>query len=166
MVVIMTATACPVAELSQVTIWVTIHWQTSHRSVDHYQHTSSIRPPPTTKAQLGPPDSCTSLPLWLTQLGFSSFIFNLIFFFLNLLLSFFQQTIHPAISWIWELSPNPHPFVSNSGRHFVVLVIQLHLCSRIPETEPSSCWLAPRTTGEVTPARAGSVSVIFDRGPE
>lgn len=58
------------------------------------------------------------------------------------------------------------PFVSNSNRHFVVLVLQLHLCPRIPVSEPSSGRKAARTTGEVTPSSSGSVSVIFDRAPE
>lgn len=90
-------------------------------------------PPPTTKDQLGPPDSCTSLPLWLTQLGFSSFIFNPV---LTLLLSYFQRTIHQASR------PVAGPcFVSNSQRQFVVLAPQLHPSRRILVLEPlSGCW--------------------------
>ncbi len=70
----------------------------------------------------------------------------------------------------WRTNANPPPFVSNSVRHFVVLVIQLHLCSSIPSLRAEQRRQAGRqagsrlrTTGEVTP---GSASVIFDRGPE
>lgn len=52
----------------------TTHHYYHHHHYQHDHHTASVQPPSQTKAQVGPPDSCTSLPLWLTQLGFSSFI--------------------------------------------------------------------------------------------
>lgn len=61
-------------------------------------------------------------PARLQQLHFQPDCFNF-------LLSYFKQTIHPAISSVGELTLTPFPFVSNSDRHFVVFVIQLHLCS-------------------------------------
>lgn len=143
-------------------VWLTIKSRTSHSSVDHHHHASlSIHPPPTTKAQLGPTDSCTSLPLWLTQLGFSSFIFRPDF--LNFLLSYFEQIIHPAISSVGELTLTPS----------LCLKLRPTLCCFCDSTpslqqHPQSQRQTggPRTTGEVTPGSSGSVSVSFDRGPE
>lgn len=99
--------AYSVVQLSQLTIWMT---------KQQINKSPKFRPPPSrlinspplqiTKEQLGPPDSCTSLPLWLTQLGFSSFILNPIS---TLHLSNFQQTIHPAISPLGELTLSPLP---------------------------------------------------------
>lgn len=95
-------------------------------------------PPPTTKAQVGAADSCTSLPLWLTQLGFSSFIF-LLDPFASLFPSFPRIQRGP-------MSPPPSPprpaaFGSNSVRHFVVLEVQLHFrgssLSPLPAESPN-----------------------------
>lgn len=121
-------------------------------------------PPSDNKSPTWSPDSCTSLPLWLTQLGFSSFIFNPIFNSPPILLSTNNPSSH---QFGWRTNAKPPPFVSNSDRHFVVLVIQLHLCSRIPKSRSrAAADRLPRTTGEVTPGSSGSVSVIFDRAPE
>lgn len=157
---------CVFGRLIKSAVWVTMKWQTSQTSVDHHHHASlSIHPPPTTKAQLGPTDSCTSLPLWLTQLGFSSFILNPISLISSRLI---LNKNPPSGQFSWRTNANPPPFVSNSVRHFVVFVIQLHLCSSIPSLRAErrrrrQAGRRLRTTGEVTP---GSVSVIFDRGRE
>lgn len=149
--------------MSLLITWETTRWQTSQTSFDHHQHASSIHPPPTTKDQLGPPDSCTSLPLWLTQLGFSSFILNPI---LTLLLSYFKQTIHPASDPSgWRTNAWTSCFVSNSERQFVVLALQLHPSRRIPVLERiSGCCNPENRRGDTEQHR--KCSVIFDRGPE
>lgn len=117
-------------------------------------------PPPTTKDQLGPPDSCTSLPLWLTQLGFSSFMLNPI---LTLLLSYFQQTIHPASGPFEELMLGPPAL-------YQTLNGNLFCFNSIPAdaSRSRSISVAVRTPDD----RRGDTeqhrkcSVIFDRGPE
>lgn len=134
---------------------MTIKCQTSHTSVGRRLHRASlsIQPPPTTKAQLGPTDSCTILPLWLTQLGFSSFIFYWSF---NLLLCYFR---HKSL----QHQVGPLLFVSNSARHFSDFVIELHLCDGRPEALLAELRGkdAARTTDDVTLPSAGSVYVIL-----
>lgn len=118
-------------------------------------------PPLTTKDQLGPPDSCTSLPLWLTQLGFSSFILNQIW---TLLLSYFQQTIHPASRPVKELTRGPLALSQTLNG----LMLFLRFNSIPADTSrPWNIWVAvgTRTIDDVTPT-GQEVFPYFDRGPE
>lgn len=119
-------------------------------------------PPPTTKDQLGPPDSCTSLPLWLTQLGFSSFILNPI---LTLLLSYFQQTIHPASRPVEELRVGPLALSQTLNSNLLFLRF-----NSIP-ADASRYWSILVAVGTPDDRRGDTeqyrkCSVIFDRGPE
>lgn len=119
-------------------------------------------PPPTTKDQLGPPDSCTSLPLWLTQLGFSSFILNPI---LTLLLSYFQQTIHPASRPVEELTLWPLALSQTLNGNLLFLRF-----NSIP-ADASRSWSISAAVGTPDDRRGDTeqhrkCSVIFDRGPE
>lgn len=119
-------------------------------------------PPPTTKDQLGPPDSCTSLPLWLTQLGFSSFILSPI---LTLLLSYIQQTIHPASRPVEELTLGPLALSQTLNGNLLFLRF-----NSIP-ADASRSWSISVAVGTPEDRRGDTelyrkCSVIFDRGPE
>lgn len=113
--------------------------------------------PPTTKDQLGPPDSCTSLPLWLTQLGFSSFILKPI---LTLLLSCLKQTIHPASRPVKELTLGP-PALSQTLNGNLLFLRLNSIPADASRSGEHQRLLAPRTLGEVTPSSTGSVPLFL-----
>lgn len=117
--------------------------------------------PPTTKDQLGPPDSCTSLPLWLTQLGFNSFILNPI---LTLLLSYFQQTIHPASRPVEKLTLGSFALSQTLNGNLLFLRF-----NSIP-ADASRSWSVSVAVGSPDDRQGDTeqnrkCSVIFDRGP-
>lgn len=118
--------------------------------------------PSDNKRQLGPPDSCTSLPLWLTQLGFSSFILNPI---LTLLLSYFQQTIHPASRPVEELTLGPLALSQTLNSNLLFFRF-----NSIP-ADASRSWSISVAVDTPDDRRGDTEQhrkclVIFDRGPE
>lgn len=98
-----------------------------HHHYQHDHHTSSVQPLRKQKPKLVP-----QIPAQAYRCGSPSSASAASFCqsrYSSLPLSCFRQTIHPERSWAGELTASPPPFVSNSGRHFDVLWIQLHLYS-------------------------------------
>lgn len=137
------STQCVSTRWNKSRLWGTIKWQTSPQSVVHRHHHASlsIHPPPTTKAELAPTDSCTSLPLWLTQLGFSSFIFSPLFKQKS------PTEIHPATGPAGELMPTALPLSQTLSNTSLFLWFNSILTAP-PPAASRRLWAERQTGGE------------------